>query len=62
LIDAPRELIHAAGNTALRGAKMMLVATHEPTLPPIDHISLAADPGFEDEFANCMTFPDRRDS
>jgi len=58
LIESPRELIHAAGNTALRGAKMMLLAAHEPTLPPIDHISLAADAGFEDEFVNCMTFPD----
>jgi uncharacterized 2Fe-2S/4Fe-4S cluster protein (DUF4445 family) len=59
---APHELIHAAGNTALRGAKMMLLAAQEPALPTIEHISLAADPGFQDEFANCMTFPDRQDS
>jgi uncharacterized 2Fe-2S/4Fe-4S cluster protein (DUF4445 family) len=58
LLEAPHNLIHAAGNTALRGAKMLLLADREPTLPPIRHISLAADPAFQDEFANCMTFPD----
>jgi uncharacterized 2Fe-2S/4Fe-4S cluster protein (DUF4445 family) len=57
LIGAPRELVHAAGNTALRGAKMLLLAAEEPALPIIEHMSLAADPGFQDEFANCMTFP-----
>jgi len=61
LLDAPRELIHAAGNTALRGAKILLLSTDEPALPRIEHVSLAADPGFQDEFANCMTFPDRHD-
>jgi uncharacterized 2Fe-2S/4Fe-4S cluster protein (DUF4445 family) len=58
LIEAPRSLIHAAGNTALRGAKILLLAAKEPAMPPIEHISLAADPGFQDEFANCMTFPE----
>ncbi len=58
LLESPRALIHAAGNTALRGAKMLLLADREPTLPPIQHISLAADSNFQDEFANCMTFPD----
>jgi uncharacterized 2Fe-2S/4Fe-4S cluster protein (DUF4445 family) len=62
LIQAPRELIHAAGNTALRGAKMMLLAAEEPVLPAIEHVSLAADAGFQDEFANCMSFPGRQDS
>jgi uncharacterized 2Fe-2S/4Fe-4S cluster protein (DUF4445 family) len=57
LIEAPRSLIHAAGNTALRGAKILLLASTEPAMPTIEHISLAADPGFQDEFADCMTFP-----
>jgi uncharacterized 2Fe-2S/4Fe-4S cluster protein (DUF4445 family) len=57
LLEAPHALIHAAGNTALRGAKMLLLA-EEPPLPPIEHVSLAADPAFHDEFANCMTFPE----
>ena len=58
LIESPRELIHAAGNTALRGAKMLLLSAGEPVLPAIEHVSLAADPSFQDEFVNCMTFPD----
>ena len=53
---APQELVHAAGNTALRGAKMLL-ATGEPAFPIIEHVSLAADPGFQDEFADSMSFP-----
>ena len=56
LLEAPHAIIHAAGNTALRGAKMLLLAD-EPQLPTIEHVSLAADPAFQDEFANCMTFP-----
>lgn len=63
MIEAPRAIVHAAGNTALRGAKMMLaaeaqlLATGEPVLPIIEHISLAADPGFQDEFVASMGFP-----
>jgi len=58
LLDAPRSIIHAAGNTALRGAKMLLLADREPQLPAIEHVSLAADPAFQDEFAGSMAFPD----
>jgi uncharacterized 2Fe-2S/4Fe-4S cluster protein (DUF4445 family) len=57
LIDVPRQLVHAAGNTALRGAKMLLLAAQEPALPSIEHISLARDSAFQEEFANCMAFP-----
>jgi uncharacterized 2Fe-2S/4Fe-4S cluster protein (DUF4445 family) len=56
LLDAPASLVHAAGNTALRGAKLLLAAP-EPDLPRIEHFSLAADPAFQDEFAACMGFP-----
>ncbi len=58
LIEAPQAVVHAAGNTALRGAKILL-ATAEPGLPIIEHISLAADPSFQDEFVDSMSFPDR---
>ncbi len=34
LLEAPHAIIHAAGNTALRGAKMLLLADCEPQLPP----------------------------
>jgi uncharacterized 2Fe-2S/4Fe-4S cluster protein (DUF4445 family) len=57
LIESPDSLMHAAGNTALRGAKMLLAAREEPCLPRIDHLSLAAVPSFQDQFADCMTFP-----
>jgi uncharacterized 2Fe-2S/4Fe-4S cluster protein (DUF4445 family) len=57
LLEVPKALVHAAGNTALRGAKLMLLSSEQPALPPIHHFSLAADPQFQDEFANCMTFP-----
>jgi uncharacterized 2Fe-2S/4Fe-4S cluster protein (DUF4445 family) len=58
LLEAPRDMVHAAGNTALRGAKMLLLSDEEPALPSIHHVSLAADCEFEDAFASCMTFPD----
>jgi uncharacterized 2Fe-2S/4Fe-4S cluster protein (DUF4445 family) len=56
LIEAPKECIRAAGNTALRGAKALLLS-EEPALPGIEHMSLAGDAGFQDEFVNCMAFP-----
>jgi uncharacterized 2Fe-2S/4Fe-4S cluster protein (DUF4445 family) len=60
LIEAPAERIHASGNTALRGAKMLLLATDEPALPAIEHVSLAEERDFQEEFAGCMAFPDRK--
>jgi uncharacterized 2Fe-2S/4Fe-4S cluster protein (DUF4445 family) len=57
LLEAPTECIHASGNTALRGAKMLLLSADEPVLPKIEHVSLAADPGFQDEFAGSIAFP-----
>jgi uncharacterized 2Fe-2S/4Fe-4S cluster protein (DUF4445 family) len=62
LIEAPRERIEAAGNTALRGAKHLLLASQPPALPQIEHVSLASDPQFQDEFARCMAFPTREDA
>ncbi|MGD0731454.1 MAG: ASKHA domain-containing protein [Terracidiphilus sp.] len=56
MLELPRERIHAAGNTALRGAKMLLLSTSEPAVPAIEHVSLASDAEFQDEFVNCMTF------
>lgn len=59
LIHVPESLVHAAGNTALRGARMLLLAREEPALPPVEHVSLAEHPAFQDEFAACMAFPAR---
>ena len=61
LLHADAKAIHAAGNTALRGAKLLLMAP-EPPLPAMEHFSLAADPGFQDEFAACMRFPAEAES
>jgi uncharacterized 2Fe-2S/4Fe-4S cluster protein (DUF4445 family) len=58
LIEAPIARIHASGNTALRGAKILLLSAGEPVLPKIEHVSLAADSGFQDEFAACIAFPE----
>jgi uncharacterized 2Fe-2S/4Fe-4S cluster protein (DUF4445 family) len=57
LIEAPKGCVRAAGNTALHGAKALLLSAEEPALPEIEHVSLAADPGFQDEFVDCMAFP-----
>jgi uncharacterized 2Fe-2S/4Fe-4S cluster protein (DUF4445 family) len=57
LLEMPKERIHAAGNAALRGAKILLLSASEPFLPKVEHVSLASDPGFQDEFINCMSFP-----
>jgi uncharacterized 2Fe-2S/4Fe-4S cluster protein (DUF4445 family) len=59
LIEANFDRIRAMGNTALRGAKMLLLAADEPVLPKIEHVSLAADPGFQDAFMNCIAFPEK---
>ena len=57
LIEAPIGVIHAAGNSALRGAKMMLRMDGEASMPRIEHVALASDLEFQDRFADCMTFP-----
>lgn len=57
LLDAPRDLIHPSGNTALHGARLLVESAEEPQLPIIEHVSLAADPVFQEEFAASMAFP-----
>lgn len=59
LLEAPRERIHAIGNSALHGARFLLLSA-EPRLPHIQHISLAADPGFQEQFAAAMSFPNAK--
>jgi uncharacterized 2Fe-2S/4Fe-4S cluster protein (DUF4445 family) len=55
--------VQAAGNTALRGARMLLLApsrrkTLIETLSSIaTHVELHAQPAFEDRFVDCMAFP-----
>jgi uncharacterized 2Fe-2S/4Fe-4S cluster protein (DUF4445 family) len=52
-----RERVVSAGNTALRGAKLMLLSENG-LMPKIEHVSLAADAYFQDTFVDCMGFPD----
>ena len=53
----------AAGNTALRGARMLLLAVSrrqhilDSVLASTDHVELASDPRFQDAFVDCMRFP-----
>jgi uncharacterized 2Fe-2S/4Fe-4S cluster protein (DUF4445 family) len=62
LIDFSSEQITPAGNTALRGAKLALFRTVEDEFHDVgsgvEHLSLSADPEFEEVFVRCMTFPE----
>jgi uncharacterized 2Fe-2S/4Fe-4S cluster protein (DUF4445 family) len=57
LLEMARERVVSAGNTALRGAKLILLSENR-RLPKIEHVSLAADACFQDTFVDCMRFPD----
>jgi len=63
LIDFPEEIVKPAGNTALLGAKLALFPTDAGDgdfvriRQRIEHISLAAEPGFEDMYVEEMRFP-----
>jgi uncharacterized 2Fe-2S/4Fe-4S cluster protein (DUF4445 family) len=53
----------AAGNTALRGARMLLLAVTrrqqilDSVLSSTEHVELATDPRFQDTFGERMRFP-----
>jgi uncharacterized 2Fe-2S/4Fe-4S cluster protein (DUF4445 family) len=59
LIDFPDERLHPAGNTALLGAKMALFGGDDfaSIRRRTEHISLAADPEFQDTYVGEMLFP-----
>ncbi len=67
MIEFPDDRIEPAGNTALLGAKLALFEAdsqaHEfsQVRARIEHVSLAADPDFEDIFVNETRFPGRVD-
>jgi uncharacterized 2Fe-2S/4Fe-4S cluster protein (DUF4445 family) len=54
LIEAPAKVVRAVGNTALHGAKLLLLSPEAGDRPGIEHVSLAAEPDFEDEYVGCM--------
>ena len=57
LLEASAERLVPSGNTALRGAKMLIAAEDFAVLNIIEHFNLAADPNFQDRFVDCMAFP-----
>jgi uncharacterized 2Fe-2S/4Fe-4S cluster protein (DUF4445 family) len=57
LLECPSEVITIAGNTALKGAKQILVGKAAPVGTDIHHVMLASDADFEELFVSCMRFP-----
>ncbi len=63
LIDFPDEKVEAVGNTALLGAKLALFGTDRAAYEfsdvrrRIEHLSLAADPDFQEVFVGETRFP-----
>ncbi len=57
LLETSVDCLTAAGNTALRGAKLLIGANDFPVLDMIEHVGLASDPKFQDRFVDCMAFP-----
>jgi uncharacterized 2Fe-2S/4Fe-4S cluster protein (DUF4445 family) len=49
--------IAAAGNTALRGAKKLLLSPALQPETPVEHVPLAFEPRFQDLFIQCLSFP-----
>lgn len=65
LLPAGLQEVVSVGNTALRGAKMVLLGTVDfeawwrQTQPRISHIRLNEDPAFLETYAEAMAFPSR---
>ncbi|MCP5518030.1 MAG: DUF4445 domain-containing protein [Verrucomicrobiales bacterium] len=65
LLSFPPERVIAAGNTALLGAKMVLLRAVDPAhatrlcSPRIEHVSLNEDPRFHEVYVDEMAFPSK---
>jgi uncharacterized 2Fe-2S/4Fe-4S cluster protein (DUF4445 family) len=57
LLEVAGEKIIPAGNTALRGAKMALLAPGIDNKVSVTHVSLESYPSFQDTFVDCLAFP-----
>jgi uncharacterized 2Fe-2S/4Fe-4S cluster protein (DUF4445 family) len=55
-------IVKPSGNTALKGARWLLVHPEADAQIEVEHVELAADPMFQDEFAAALTFPQRSSS
>jgi uncharacterized 2Fe-2S/4Fe-4S cluster protein (DUF4445 family) len=58
LLEIDPDRVEPAGNTALRGAKLALLHPEALEAIQVDHIELASEPGFQDTFVECLTFPE----
>ena len=61
LLEIPPDRLVAAGNTALRGAKLAIGIDAFPVLGIVEHVGLASDPQFQDTFVANMSFPECSD-
>lgn len=57
LLEVASEKVRAAGNTALRGAKMALLSPNIDDKVSVTHIGLESHPAFQDTFVDCLAFP-----
>jgi uncharacterized 2Fe-2S/4Fe-4S cluster protein (DUF4445 family) len=57
LLPVQTAKVHPAGNTALRGARMLLLNPAAESGIHVDHVELAADENLQDEFAAALSFP-----
>jgi uncharacterized 2Fe-2S/4Fe-4S cluster protein (DUF4445 family) len=57
LFGFPMALVSPAGNTALQGAKQALLRDFTALREKVEHISLAADPDFQEIYVEEMPFP-----
>ncbi len=57
LLEVAPSRVIPVGNTALRGAKLVLGSGLKLLPTRIEHVSLASEPHFEAEFVNCLGFP-----
>jgi uncharacterized 2Fe-2S/4Fe-4S cluster protein (DUF4445 family) len=57
LLEVAGEKVTPAGNTALRGAKMALLAPGIDNKVSVTHVSLESHPSFQDAFVDCLAFP-----
>jgi uncharacterized 2Fe-2S/4Fe-4S cluster protein (DUF4445 family) len=61
LLPVESARIHPSGNTALRGAKLLLTRDYTDAIRACEHVSLAADAKFQDMFAENLVFPEASD-
>jgi uncharacterized 2Fe-2S/4Fe-4S cluster protein (DUF4445 family) len=68
LLEAGLSCVAPAGNAALRGVKMLLLAPSRAEQwiagirSRVEHAPLASDPAFQDTFVDCLAFPDKTEA